>query len=42
MAWPPAALGVVYFFRRDTRQHQWAMVPLLLDESDEPLVGGFA
>lgn len=34
------ALGIVYFFRRTVRQAQGALVPLLFDESDEPLVGG--
>ena len=34
-----AALSVVYFSLRSTRQTQWNMVPLLFDESDEPLIG---
>jgi hypothetical protein len=34
------ALTVVYFSLRATRQTEWAVVPLLFDESDEPLVGG--
>jgi apolipoprotein N-acyltransferase len=35
-----AALSVIYFSVRSTRQTQWATVPLLFDESDEPPVGG--
>jgi hypothetical protein len=35
-----AALSVVYFSLRATRQAHWTVVPLLFDESDEPLVGG--
>ena len=35
-----AALSAVYFSLRATRQTHWTIVPLLFDESDEPLVGG--
>jgi hypothetical protein len=35
-----AVLSVIYFSFRSTRQKQWAMVPLLFDETDEPLIGG--
>jgi len=35
-----AALSGLYFSLRATRQTHWAIVPLLFDESDEPLVGG--
>ncbi|HTA22287.1 MAG TPA: hypothetical protein VK763_02055 [Terriglobales bacterium] len=35
-----AALCVIYFFSRSARRTRWAIVPLLFDESDEPLVGG--
>jgi hypothetical protein len=35
-----AALSVLYFSLRATRQTQWRIVPLLFEESEEPLVGG--
>src|SRR5580698_9627563 len=34
------ALSVLYFSLRATRQTQWRIVPLLFEESEEPLVGG--
>jgi hypothetical protein len=34
-----AALSVVYFFLRSARRARWRVVPLLFDESDEPLIG---
>jgi hypothetical protein len=34
-----AMLSVVYFSLRSSRQTQWRLVPLLFDESDEPLIG---
>jgi hypothetical protein len=35
-----AALSVLYYSLRSTRQTQWTMIPLSFDEADEPLLEG--